>query len=212
MATEGDREQSRGAWSEIWNRDYRRRTIMLIVFHLFQTLGYFGFANWAPTFLMSKGIAVTQSLQYTFLMALASPFGPLVGQAFADRFERKWQVVWTATMMAVFGLLFAGQNTAFGVVLFGILITLSSNWFSFAFHAYQSELYPTRIRARAIGFVYSWSRFGAIVSSFAIAYFLRNYGTIGVFVLIAGGMLICVAAVGGWGPRTNRRPLEEIAQ
>ena len=212
MATEGDREQSRGAWSEIWNRDYRRRTIMLIVFHLFQTLGYFGFANWAPTFLMSKGIAVTQSLQYTFLMALASPFGPLVGQAFADKFERKWQVVWTATMMAVFGLLFAGQNTAFGVVLFGILITLSSNWFSFAFHAYQSELYPTRIRARAIGFVYSWSRFGAIVSSFAIAYFLRNYGTIGVFVLIAGGMLICVAAVGGWGPRTNRRPLEEIAQ
>ena len=215
-ATDGaanrDKHQSQGEWREIWNPSYRRRTIMLIVFHLFQTLGYFGFANWAPTFLLSKGIAVTQSLQYTFLMALASPFGPLVGQAFADKFERKWQVVWTALMMAVFGLLFAAQNAAFGVVFFGILITLSSNWFSFAYHAYQSELYPTRIRARAIGFVYSWSRFGAIVSSFAIAYFLRLYGTTGVFVLIAGGMLICVAAVGGWGPRTNRRPLEEIAQ
>ena len=209
---EGEKERSRGEWREIWNPDYRRRTIMLIVFHLFQTLGYFGFANWAPTFLLSKGIAVTQSLQYTFVMALASPFGPLVGQAFADKFERKWQVVWTALMMAVFGLLFAGQNSAFGVILFGILITLSSNWFSFAYHAYQSELYPTRIRARAIGFVYSWSRFGAIVSSFAIAFFLREYGTTGVFVLIAGGMLVCVAAVGGWGPRTNRRTLEEIAR
>jgi len=208
---EGESEPSRGAWSEIWNPSYRRRTIMLIVFHLFQTLGYFGFANWAPTFLLSKGIAVTQSLQYTFLMALASPFGPLVGQAFADRFERKWQVVWTALMMAGFGLLFAAQNAPFGGIFFGILITLSSNWFSFSYHAYQSELYPTRIRARAVGFVYSWSRFGVIVSSFAIAYFLRNYGTTGVFVLIAGGMLVCVAAVGGWGPRTNRRPLEEIS-
>jgi MFS transporter, putative metabolite:H+ symporter len=201
-----------GQWKEIWNPIYRSRTIMLIVFHLFETLGYYGFANWAPTFLISKGIAVTQSLQYTFLIALASPFGPLVGQAFADKFERKWQVVWTALMMAVFGLVFAVQNTPFGVIFFGILITLSNNWFSFAYHAYQSELYPTRIRARAIGFVYSWSRFGAIVSSFAIAWFLRNYGTLGVFVLIAGGMLICVAAIGGWGPRTNRRPLEEIAR
>jgi MFS transporter, putative metabolite:H+ symporter len=204
-------DQTQGQWMEMWNPTYRRRTIMLSVFHLFETLGYYGFANWAPTFLLSKGIAVTQSLQYTFVIALASPFGPLMGQAFADRFERKWQVVSTALMMAFFGLLFSAQSTAFGVILFGILITLSSNWFSFAYHTYQSELYPTRIRARAVGFVYSWSRFGVIISSFTIAWFLRQYGTIGVFTLIAGGMLISAAAVAGWGPRTNRRPLEEIS-
>ena len=205
-------DQTQGQWMEMWNPTYRRRTIMLSVFHAFETLGYYGFANWAPTFLLSKGIAVTQSLQYTFVIALASPFGPLMGQAFADKFERKWQVVSTALMMAFFGLLFSAQSTAFGVILFGILITLSSNWFSFAYHTYQSELYPTRIRARAVGFVYSWSRFGVIVSSFAIAYFLRRYGTTGVFTLIAGGMLISAAAVAGWGPRTNRRPLEEISR
>ena len=57
----------------------------------------------------------------------------------------------------------------------------SGNWFSFIYHAYQSELYPTRIRARAIGFVYSWSRFSAIFSGFLIAFFLGRYGTVGVF-------------------------------
>ncbi len=201
-----------GQWREIWSPAYRSRTIMLTVFHLFETLGYYGFANWAPTFLLSKGITVTQSLQYTFLIALASPFGPLAGQAFADRFERKWQVVATALGIALFGLLFAIQSRAFGVIFFGILITLSSNWFSFSYHAYQSELYPTRIRARAIGFVYSWSRFGVILSSFAIAWFLRNYGATGVFAFIAAGMLICVAAIAGWGPCTNRRRLEDIAR
>jgi len=210
--TENADAPSLGRWSEIFNPAFRSRTIMLSVFHLFETLGYYGFANWAPTFLLSKGIAVTQSLQYTFVIALASPFGPLMGRAFADKFERKWQVVWTALMMAVFGLLFAAQSSAFGVILFGILITLSSNWFSFAYHAYQSELYPTRIRARAVGFVYSWSRFGVIVSSFAIAWFLRKYGTTGVFALMAAGMLISAVAVTGWGPRTSRRPLEEIAR
>lgn len=212
-AAEGAQEidPGHGQWAEMWNDVYRKRTIMLIVFHVFETLGYYGFANWAPTFLLSQGVTAPQSLRYTFLIALASPFGPLVGQLVADQFERKWQVVASALLMAAFGLLFAAQSTALGVIFFGVLITLSSNWFSFSYHAYQSELYPTRIRARAIGFVYSWSRFGVIVSSFVIAWFLRDYGTTGVFALIAGGMVISASAIAGWGPITNRRALEDIA-
>jgi len=59
---------------------------------------------------------------------------------------------------------------------------------SFSFHAYQAELYPTRIRAQAVGFVYSWSRFSAIFSGFTIAFFLGRYGTLGVFGFIAGAI------------------------
>ena len=202
---------SRGSLREIFSKPYRQRTIVLSIFHLFQTLGFYGFATWAPTFLLSKGVNVPKSLEYTFLMAIASPFGPLLGRAFADKIERKWQIAGMATLIAVFGLLFSAQTTAFGVVFFGVLITLSSNWFSFAFHAYQSELYPTRIRAQAVGFVYSWSRFGAIFSSFVIAFILRLYGNLGVFAVIALGMLIVVLVISVWGPKTNRLRLEEIA-
>src|SRR6201999_334181 len=101
---------------------------------------------------------------------------------FADRFERKWQIAWPALGIAVFGLFFAQQTEGAGVILFGVLITTCNNWMSFSFHAYQAELYPTRIRARAVGFVYSWSRFSAIFSGFIIAFFLRNFCTTGVFV------------------------------
>jgi putative MFS transporter len=207
-----DVASSSASWRDIFSKPYRRRTIMLSIFHFFQTLGYYGFATWAPTFLLSRGVTVTKSLEYTFLIAIASPFGPLLGRAFADKIERKWQIAGMAALIAVFGLLFSAQTTALGVVFFGVLITLSSNWFSFAFHAYQSELYPTRIRAQAVGFVYSWSRFGAIVSSFVIAFFLRLYGNLGVFVPIALGMMVVVLVIGGWGPRTNLLRLEEIAQ
>ena len=41
-----------------------------------------------PTLLISQGIGVTKSLQYTFAIALAAPIGPLIGYFFADRFER----------------------------------------------------------------------------------------------------------------------------
>jgi MFS transporter, putative metabolite:H+ symporter len=207
----GEAERKTGAWSEMWNAAYRGRTIMLIVYNLFQTVGYYGFSSWVPTLLISQGIGVTKSLTYTFIIAVAAPIGPLVGVVFADRFERKWQIAWAAAGIAVFGLLFAQQSTAAGVIACGLLITLCNNWMSFSFHAYQAELYPTRIRARAVGFVYSWSRFSAIFSGFIIAFFLGNYGTLGVFSLIAGAMAVVFVVIGGFGPAVTRLRLEAIA-
>jgi len=209
---EGESQAAEGSLGEIWNKDYRARTLLLIAFHLLQPIGYYGFASWVPTLLLAQGITVTRSLQYTFVMALASPMGPLIGKRFADVFERKWQIAWSALSIAACGLLFARQRTALGVVLFGVLITLSSNWMSFSYHTYQSELYPTRIRARAVGFVYSWSRLSTVFTSFIIAFFLRNYGASGVFIFIASSMVMVFLLVGGLGPRTTRRRLEEIAR
>jgi len=211
-ALKGETERKAGAWAEMWNATYRSRTIMLMIYNLFQTVGYYGFSSWVPTLLISQGVEVTKSLTYTFIIAIAAPIGPLIGIYFADRFERKWQIVWAAVGIAVFGLLFAKQTGAVGVILFGLLITLCNNWMSFSFHAYQAELYPTRIRARAVGFVYSWSRFSAIFSGFVIAFFLGRYGTIGVFSFIAAAMAIVVVAIGTFGPAVTNRRLEAIAR
>ena len=207
----GEAERKPGTWMEMWSPVYRGRTVMLVVFHLFQTIGYYGFSSWVVTLLLSQGMEVTKSLAYTFIIAMAAPVGPLVGIYFADRFERKWQVACTVLGIAVFGLLFSQQTTALGVIACGLLITLCGNWFSFSFHAYQAELYPTRIRAQAVGFVYSWSRFSAIFSGFLIAFFLGRYGTIGVFSFIAGAMVIVFIVISLFGPAVTRRRLEAIA-
>jgi MFS family permease len=133
----GETERKTGAWMEMWNPVYRGRTIMLVIYNLFQTIGYYGFSSWVQTLLVSQGIEVTKSLAYTFIIAIAAPIGPLVGVFFADRFERKWQIAWAAIGIAVFGLLFAQQKSATGVIAFGLLITLCNNWMSFSFHAYS---------------------------------------------------------------------------
>jgi MFS transporter, putative metabolite:H+ symporter len=210
-AIEGEEQEKRGAWIEMWSEAYRGRTIMLVAFQLFQTIGYYGFNNWVPTLLVSQGIALTKTLPYTFAIALAAPIGPLIGYFFADRFERKWQVAGSAICIAALGLVFAQQTGQWGVIAVGLILTLCANWFSFSFHAYQSELYPTRIRAQAIGFVYSWSRFSAIFSGFIIAFFLGNYGSIGVFGLIASAMLVVFIIIGFFGPPVTKRRLEAIA-
>jgi putative MFS transporter len=100
-------------------------------------------------------------------------------------------------------LIFSQQTSAVGIVVAGILVILANNWQSFSFHAYQAELYPTRIRAQSLSFVYSWSRFSWIFTGFIIAACLASYGVTGVFVFIAAAMALIFAIVGFWGPKAE---------
>jgi putative MFS transporter len=200
-----------GKFSEIWMAPYGGRTLMLVVFNFFQTIGFYGFGNWVPALMASKGANVTNSLQYSAIIAVIYPIGPLLCALIADRFERKWQIVSAAIGTATFGLLFARQTSTVLLIVFGMFITLSNNLLSYSLHAYQAELFPTRIRARAIGFVYSWSRLSTIFTSFMIAFFLENFGTKGVFAFIAASMLMVVLSIGIFGPRTRGLALEDIS-
>jgi MFS transporter, putative metabolite:H+ symporter len=198
--------------AEVWGRAYRGRTLMLMVFNFFQTVGFYGFGNWVPTLIAAQGATVTRGLEYSALIAVAYPAGPLLCTSIADRVERKWQIVIACFGTATFGLLFARQTAPLLLILCGVAITLSNNLLSYAYHAYQSELYPTRIRARAVGFVYSWSRLSTVFTSMMIGFFLAGFGTRGVFAFIACSMAVCVVVIGLFGPRTGGLALEKISE
>jgi putative MFS transporter len=204
-------EEGQGSFAEIWQPPYGGRAILLSVFNFFQTFGYYGFAAWVPTLLIAKGISVTTSLQYAFIIAIANPIGPLLCTMIAERIERKWQICLAALGIGVFGMLFARQSSPGLLILFGVLVTLSNNWLSYAFHGYQTELFPTRIRARAVGFVYSWSRLSAAFSGLAVGFFLTIGGVTAVFGFIAFAMVIVIVSIGAFGPRTNNLALEAIS-
>ncbi len=206
-------ESGSARFAEIWQPPYRRRTIMLSVFNFFQTIGFYGFGNWVPALIAAQGIALTKSTGYAAAIAIAFPFGPLVCSVIADRIERKWQIVGAACGTAVFGLLFwqSAHAPAAVLIALGVLITTSNNLMSYSYHAYQAELFPTRVRARAVGFVYSFSRLSTVFTSLMIGFFLQNFGTGGVFGFIAFAMLVVMVSIGGFGPRTNNLALEEIS-
>jgi MFS transporter, putative metabolite:H+ symporter len=204
-------ESRKGTLIEIFNPQFRTRTIMLVLFNFFQTVGFYGFFAWIPTLLIAKGIHVTQSLEYGFVIKAASFIFPFVIMLFADRLERKWSVCLSCIAIAMFGLIFAQQTTPGTLMVVGTCLSASTGWLAYSLHNYQSELYPTRVRARAIGFVYSWSRLSGILVGFMVAFFLRNFGVPGVFIFVASCMAVVVLAVALMGPRTNNLELEAIA-
>ena len=81
---------------------------------------------------------------------------------------------------------------------------------SAAFHAFQAELFPTRIRATGVGFTYSWSRLSAAFSSLLIGAVLLR-GVPAVFALLAVAMTAVAVIVAVLGPRTNGVALEELS-
>jgi len=197
---------------DIWRAPYGKRTWMMVIFNVCQTVGFYGFANWVPTLLVKQGITLTTSLLYSSIIAIAAPVGPLIGLIIGDKFERKSVIVATAAAIVVCGLAFSQISSGMLLIAMGVGLTLASNIMSYSFHAYQTELFPTGIRSSAVGFVYSWSRFSAIFTSFLIAGVLRRFGTTGVFVFIAAAMLIVMAVIGLMGPRTRNLALEEISR
>jgi putative MFS transporter len=201
----------KGSFMELFSPQYRARTIMLTVFNFFQTVGYYGFVGWTPTLLIAKGIHVTQSLEYSLVINITALIFPLVIMTFADRLERKWHVCGSCLGIAVFGIWFASVTSTPALILLGACLAMVTAWLSYALHSYMPELYPTRIRARGVGFVYSWSRFSGILTPFFVAFFLARFGVYGVFGFVAACMAVVIVSVALFGPNTARREVEAIA-
>jgi putative MFS transporter len=204
--------QARGSWSEMFSRRYLSRTIMLSLFQFCQTIAAFGFITWVPIMLVRQGFAIAHSLAFTTMITLLAPVGAALGLYFAERIERKWQLVGTAIGIGVFGLLFSQARSDGFILLCGGLVSLCINWLVSIFHPYAAELFPTRIRAQAVGFTFSWSRVSSIMVGYAVTFLLSAYGTAGVFTMIAVAMAVIVLSVGILGPRSNRQSLEALSQ
>jgi putative MFS transporter len=189
---------------------YRERLVMLCVFHIFQPFGYYGFGTLAALVLVSRGYGVTSSLLFTALSYIGYPIGSMLAIPLLKRFERKFLVMATVAAMAAFGLLFATVDNSAVIVLFGFLTTATSNVFSNVYHVYQAEIFPTDVRATAIGWTYSLSRLSGGALPFILIPVLDRYGAAAMFAVVVAALAITIAVIGLMGPRTTGRNLEDI--
>lgn len=198
-------------WKSLSRPVYRKRIVMLVVFHMFQTFGYFGFGTLAMLVLLSRGQTITNSLLFISLSFLGYPTGSLISTPLIQLIERKTLLIGTVITMAVFGMAFAISTDATLIIAFGFLLALTNNVFSNVYHIYQAEIFPTESRATAIGWTYSVSRLSSAALPFILLPVLHTWGPVAVFSLVAVALLIACAAIGFLGPRTSCRPLAEIS-
>ncbi|WP_229924805.1 MFS transporter [Streptomyces sulfonofaciens] len=197
---------------EMFRAPYRRRTVMLWIFQVLQTVAYYGFGSLAPVVLVSKGYEVTESLTYAALSFLGYPIGSALAVPLIDRIERKLLIIVSAAGIGVFGIVFAAARVPWLIVAAGFLLTVCSNVFSNAFHTYQTEVFPTGMRSSAVGIAYSLSRLTSALLPFAAVRVLDSAGPTAVFTGSAALIVLLCLDIGLLGPRSTGRGLEAVAE
>jgi MFS transporter, putative metabolite:H+ symporter len=134
IASAPTQTQTQHGFAELFRGQLLQRTLMLLVVSCAITVAFFGFSNWLPSLLEARGVGVTKSLAYTALIGLSYPLAPFLFSFFADRFERKSQIIVGAGVTAVAGLMFVAQTGPAGWIACGLAITLGSILSSYSAH------------------------------------------------------------------------------
>jgi MFS transporter, putative metabolite:H+ symporter len=130
--------------------------------------------------------------------------------ALVERIERKHLLIGAALAMAGFGLAFGMATSVPVIVTCGFVYTLVSNIFSNAYHIYQAEIFPTRLRATAASSTYSLSRLSSGLMPFILLPLLNHSGPTALFAVVAAALIVVALDIALFGPRTNGRALEDL--
>jgi putative MFS transporter len=200
----------RPSLSVVMSGQYRSRMIMLGVFHVFQTIGYYGFGTLVPLVLATKGYSIVTSLTFTTLTFIGYPIGSALSLPIIERVDRKWVIAGSAFLMSVLGIGMGYSTSPTAIVVLGFLYTSVSNIFSNGLHIFQVEIFPTTVRASAAGACYGLSRLSSAAMPFVLLPVLNRWGAGAMFVVVAAALWIVILDVALFAPRTTGRSLEEV--
>ena len=195
----------------LFSSQYAGRTVVLWIFQIFQSVGYYGFGTLVPLVLASKGFSIVNSLTYVSAVFLGYPLGSALSIPLVERLDRRWLIVASAVLMAVLGMALGLATMPLAIVAFGLSYTIVSNIFSNAFHIFQAEIFPTSVRATATSTAYGLSRLSSAAMPFVLLPVLERSGAPAMFAAVAAAMLIVVIDIGVFAPSTTGRPLERTA-
>nr|WP_125982381.1 MFS transporter [Loigolactobacillus iwatensis] len=167
------------------------------------------FTTWVPTLLIKRGINVVHSLGFSTIMMLGAPVGAAIGTLLVDRIGRKWVIIPSFILVAVFGMLYAYQTTSAGVMIVGFFLTCCFYVLMATVVAvYVAELFPTTFRFRGSGIANGIAKLFTVAMPYAVTAFLTWFSPTLIFVMISGIALIAAAVVWYFGPETKQKIIE----
>jgi len=123
--------------------------------------------------------------------------------------DRKYAILLSFVSITVFGTLFAHSRSPAQIMTFAGLTVFFLSVGSTAIYTYTPELYPTEIRATAMGIASAWGRVGAVTMLLVFGHFFASLGKSLLFLIIDPVLIIAVVVVLCFGPSTRGKPLQE---
>ena len=187
--------------SEIFSRDYIKPTLALLCLNFFGMFAWWGLFTWVPSYLQlplaSGGRGFAPGLT-TLMLVVLNLTGMLPGYAsygwVADALGRRKAFIIYTLVAALLVPLYAMARDPRMLLLLGTPVAFFGTGFFSGSGIAGSEIFPTRVRARALGFTYNGARTLSSIAPTVIGYVGQLHGLGSAFYLCAGSFFLATLA------------------
>src|SRR6185312_1520707 len=157
--------ENKAPLSEIFSSALRRNTTFLFLLNFFGLFAWWGLFTWIPPYL---GLPVAQGgrgfslMQTTTLLVTLNLVGMFPGYLSfgwaAEKFGRKRSFILYLLCAAILTPIYAAARSQWTIMALGTMVAFFGTGFFSGSGLIGSELFPTRVRSRALGFTYNGAR------------------------------------------------------
>lgn len=195
------REHSQGAsrkvpLRELWRKDIRWNGLLATAMNTFSMLGYWGLFTWIPAYFSlpvsqgGRGLGVAKTYAWLLIIGLGQWLGYVLFGFAADLFGRRRTYCGYLLIAAILTPVYGALHSSFWLLLFGPVLAFFGTGFFSGFGAITSELFPTEIRATAMGLSYNVGRGISAVAPLAVGTLAIRVGLGHAFFMLGGAFLM----------------------
>ena len=200
--------------SAIFRAPYLKHTIALLLFNFFGLFAWWGLFTWLPPYLslpVEQGGRGFSVMGMTTLMVVLNLCGMFPGYLsfgwVADHLGRRKAFVLYSLAAALLIPLYAAARSAGALLVLGTLVAFFGTGIFSGSGIMGSEIFPTAVRARALGFTYNGARALSALAPLVIGRVGEVKGLNWAFYLCAAGYLLAAVTTTQL-PETKGKRLE----
>jgi MFS family permease len=182
------------SFGRIFKPPYVRSTFALLFANFFGMFAWWGLFTWVPPYLslpVDQGGRGFGGMGTTTLLVVLNLFGMFPGYAYfgwvADKLGRRRSYILYTFIAAILVPLYAIARTPWLILIVGTAVAFFGTGFFSGSAIIGSEIFPTRVRARALGFTYNGARTMSSIAPYII-------GRVGQFRGLSWAFFLCAAA------------------
>jgi MFS family permease len=205
-------EESR--FSEIFLPGLRRNTICLLLLNFFGLFAWWGLFSWIPPYLalpVSQGGRGFGLMATTTLLVVLNLVGMFPGYVtfgwVAEKLGRRRSFMLYLFGAAVLVPVYAAARSEWAIMILGAMVAFFGTGFFSGSGLIGSELFPTRVRARALGFTYNGARTLSALAPYTIGRLAQAKDLSWAFSVCAVAFLLA-AVMASQLPETKGKQLE----
>jgi MFS family permease len=181
-------------FTELWTKPYIRSTLGIMIYGGLSLFAWYAIFSWLPGYLGTAvekggaGLSIVKSNVWVIVIQVGAVFGYIFFGFFADAVGRRKSTISFLLLFAVMVPIFVSIREPNGLLIAGPLLAFFGYGYIAGFSTIGAELYPTRIRATAQGFIYGCGRFTSALAPYAVGLIALKHG-------LGGGFLIAPVAL-----------------